>query len=436
MKKTNLIFSIALTLAATAASLCATAQSERPERPRIIVSTDIGGTDPDDNQSFTHLLMYSDMFDIEGLVSSPAYGKGSVSDMKRMISLYEQDFPKLKLHAEGLVSPDSLRALCKQGAKGLAPYCGYTKPTEGSEWIVKMARKKSDRKLWILVWGTLEDVAQALHDAPDIKRNIRVYYIGGPNKKWGVNSYAYIAEHHPDLWMIENNSTYRGLITENKKTDRYNTGFYDYAIRGAGCMGADFINYYNGVVKMGDTPSLLYMMDGDPEQPEKESWGGSFVKTNHSPRRVFYDQRLTEKDTVPVYSIMVLEFRGPQLSKKEAASLGDKPCFSVTIDGQPWSGYYITNGVYAVRYSPKATGRLSYRTSSTIEELDGLTGEFVVSDNWPGSFYKDDYPLGEHWYTDRQDRKLYEGKWQGAKCIRVLRPAIMEDWAKRWRWLR
>jgi hypothetical protein len=37
-------------------------------------------------------------------------------------------------------------------------------------------------------------------------------------------------------------------------------------------MGTDFINYYKGIVKMGDTPSLLYMMNGDPNDPEGESW--------------------------------------------------------------------------------------------------------------------------------------------------------------------
>lgn len=40
-----------------------------PERYRILISSDIGGTDPDDNQSLAHLLMYSDCFDIEGIVS-------------------------------------------------------------------------------------------------------------------------------------------------------------------------------------------------------------------------------------------------------------------------------------------------------------------------------------------------------------------------------
>ena len=60
-------------------SLVTQAQQAVPEKPRILISTDIGGTDPDDNQSLAHLLMYSDRFQIEGLVSSPSYGKGNVS---------------------------------------------------------------------------------------------------------------------------------------------------------------------------------------------------------------------------------------------------------------------------------------------------------------------------------------------------------------------
>jgi hypothetical protein len=40
------------------------------EQHRVLVSTDIGGTDPDDFQSMVHLLVYADVLDIEGLVSS------------------------------------------------------------------------------------------------------------------------------------------------------------------------------------------------------------------------------------------------------------------------------------------------------------------------------------------------------------------------------
>jgi hypothetical protein len=41
----------------------------------VIVSTDIGGTDPDDFQSMMHFLVYADRFDVEGLISSPSPGR-------------------------------------------------------------------------------------------------------------------------------------------------------------------------------------------------------------------------------------------------------------------------------------------------------------------------------------------------------------------------
>ena len=53
-------------------------------RHRIVVSSDIGGTDPDDFQSMVHLLVYADSFDIEGLVSSP-YGPGRKKHILQVI---------------------------------------------------------------------------------------------------------------------------------------------------------------------------------------------------------------------------------------------------------------------------------------------------------------------------------------------------------------
>ena len=41
------------------------------ERYRVIVTTDIGGSDPDDFQSMVHYLLCSELFDTEGLISSP-----------------------------------------------------------------------------------------------------------------------------------------------------------------------------------------------------------------------------------------------------------------------------------------------------------------------------------------------------------------------------
>ncbi|MBQ8673031.1 MAG: DUF1593 domain-containing protein [Bacteroides sp.] len=399
-------------------------------KPRVLISTDIGGTDPDDNQSMAHLLMYSDRLEIEGLVSSPSFGNGSKEEILRMIDLYEKDYPKLSRHIEGLTPPDVLRPLCKQGRHGNFPFLGPQGATEGSEWIVQCARKESDRPLWVLVWGGLEDLAQALHDAPDIAPRIRVYWIGGPNKKWCVNSYHYIAANFPNLWMIENNASYRGFISDGKRQERHHALYYDECIAGAGHLGEDFIDYYKGVVKMGDTPSLLYLLHGEPDYPEGESWGGSFERITHSPRTLF-ERHTTLQDTVAVYSIIEYRLSGPCTDLESGT-----PCFTFCIDKQEWPGHYLGDGIYGVRYAAKAPATLTYTLSSDIPALDGCSGSIVISSVWPGKETSEGYALGCQWHTDRGDTLLYEGKWQGAKSVSRWREEVLDDWARRWEYLK
>ena len=158
------------------------------ERYRVIVTTDIGGSDPDDFQSMAHYLLYADMFDTEGLISSP-WGAGTKQDILTVIDAYEKDYPNLKRFSDTYPEPDALRAMTKQGVIETAPYSGYRTPTEASEWIIRCAEKEDPRPLYLLMWGLLEDLAQALHAAPHIAEKLRVYYIGGRNKNWGPEAY-------------------------------------------------------------------------------------------------------------------------------------------------------------------------------------------------------------------------------------------------------
>lgn len=433
------------------------------ERHRILVSTDIGGTDPDDNQSMTHLLMYADEFDIEGLVSSPSYGTGSKNEILRMIDLYQQDLPKLQ---KGLAAakpsnhyptPDYLKSITKQGKRDEAPLKGYSNATEGSNWIIECARKNDDRPLWVLVWGALEDVAQALHDAPDIADKIRVYWIGGPNKKWGCNAYNYIAGNFPNLWFIENNATYRGFIGSAKDNSPLQAPYWETYMKGAGTLGDDFIKYYNGIVKMGDTPSLLYLMNGaDVMRPEAEHWGGQFEKMSRSPKFII-DGPMSINDTIPIYSLMEWRLKGPEINVPE-----DSVCFKMVVDKQTWRGYYEGNGIYVVRYAPKAPAVLDYVITSDIPGFNNHTGTFTVSYRWPavdeymvtsGNILSTPISVGENWYTDlqeypetptssadaltpRKDAITTSNRWQGTNTIAKHRDAIMLDWAKRFSWLK
>ena len=394
------------------------------QRPRVLVSTDIGGTDPDDNQSMAHLLMYSHLFDLEGLVSSPSYGPGSKGEILRMIDLWEQDLPALKA-ATGYDYPSVkyLRSITKEGHRGLAPFDGFEQSTEGSEWIVQCARKQDSRPLYVLVWGGLEDVGQALHDAPDIADRIRIYWIGGPNKKWSADCYAYIVSHFPDLWMIENNDAYRGFIHASWREEQYGEDFWEKHMRGHGVLGDDFQNYYKGIVKMGDTPSLLYMMNPDemdPADPEAEHWGGRFERMSHSARRVF-DRPLSVRDTVPVFSVIEMHLQGP-----EAPADRVHPAFTLHCLGQDWSGYSLGGGNYCVRYAPKAPGRVSY----TIDGAVVSQGEFTVENVWPGEAHPDNWPVGKTWWTDVDDPDEFEGQMRGAKTVSRWRDTVLADWAR------
>lgn len=414
---------------------CTSSTKETVSKPRIIISTDIGGTDPDDNQSMIHFLMYSNLFKTEGLISSPSYGFGTKQEILNMIALYEKDLPKLQEHEADFPMPDTLRAICKQGRQGAAPYMGYSTPTEGSDWIVKCAKSENSQPLWVLVWGGLDDLAQALHDAPEIKSAIRVYWIGGPNKKWSANSYAYITANFPDLWFIEANALYRGLFSNTNSLDSLrNENFYASFISETSNLGKRFKNYYNGNIKMGDTPSLLYLMNGTPNNPLSESWGGRFEPMSQSPKSVF-SRNTSIADTVLVYSIVEYQFDGPLVNIPI-----DSACFTMTVHAgvgeQKWDGYYLGEGKYAIRYAPKKAETLTYEITSDILGFASQSGALVVKNVWPGGASDANYKLGSNWYTDPTDPKLFDNGWQGAQTVLKWRADILRDWAKRWEWLK
>ena len=407
------------------------AQERHQERCRVIISSDIGGTDPDDNQSMAHLLMYSDMFDLEGLISSPSFGNGTKAEILRMIDVYEQDWPQLRKHAKGLMKPKALRKLVKQGRTSEAPVCGYGAPTEGSQWIVRQARNRDNRPLYVLVWGCLEDVAQALHDAPDIAPKLRVHWIGGPNKKWGVNAYCYIIENFPDLWMIENNTTYRGFIYDSKNNDTWNSGYFASFIKEAGHLGRDFSAYYKGNPKMGDTPSLLYLMKGNPDDPGQISWAGRFARCQHTPRAVFHGAT-TASDTAQVCGIIEWQLKGP--NRTDIAP--DSACLTLSIRNQLWKGYYKGNGNYVLRHSTYYSGTLSYTITSTLEGFPPIAGEITIVNTWDAPACPTDYSVGSQWWTDSYLPSDFWHNYAGANTQLQIRQEVMADWAKRWMWLK
>jgi len=252
------------------------------EQFRVIVSSDIGGSDNDDYQSMVHFLIYADVFDVEGLISSPPLA-GRAENIHEVIDAYETDYPDLSRCSRNYPNPERLRGLVKQGAIDPAPAQGFSDATEGSRWIVERANDSDCRPLYVLVWGSITDVAQAVHDDPSIKNKLRVYSIGAWNTHNDRASRDYLFQNHPDLWWIEADTTFRGMyVGGNQDGDLGNKTFLDQHVRGHGALG-DFLVAKLDAIKMGDSPTVLYLLWGDPDDPTAPHWGGSFIKTDHGP---------------------------------------------------------------------------------------------------------------------------------------------------------
>jgi hypothetical protein len=398
----------------------------------VIVSTDIGGTDFDDFQSMVHLFVYADLLDLEGLISSP-YGAGKKEHILKVIDAYEADYPKLKTYSTNYPAPTALRAITKQGAIDSAGLRGFEKPTEGSNLIIQSAKRDDPRPLWILVWGGIDDLAQALHDDPSIKNKSKVYFIGGPNKKWSASAYDYIAREHPDLWIIEANDTYRGWFTGGKQDgDLHNDAFVSRHVAGHGALGNLFAGLtFNGkarpTIKMGDTPSVAFVLGDDPENPAKnDSWGGQFVRAWDRPRYTFDHAEInppTSQTSVQIFSIVEFVYHATS-----AASVGSKAM--LVIDNQKIPGFPDDHNSWHFLFSPKEAKTWSCRIESAMPDLSGKTGSFTSIPLTPDLASKPSarYP---NWWTDDPDPILAEGHFVGAKTISQRREEFLRDFAER-----
>ena len=375
-------------------------------RYRVLISTDIGGTDPDDFQSMVHLLVYADCFDIEGLVSSP-YGPGRKEDILRVIDCYERDYESLRTYSGRYTMPDALRAITKQGETEMAPYGGVQRSTKGSEWIVQCARRDDPRPLHVLVWGGIEDLAQALYDAPDILSKLRVYWIGGPNKK---------------LWIIESNATYRGWFTGGNQSGQWgNREFVRQHIAGKGALGDFFISKKDDI-KMGDTPSVGWLLKGMPDDPSKPGWGGRFVRAWERPY-VRFDQLTTKDDRIEVFGILEL-----------VLLLGDrapeKPEARLVVENQSLIGHTPGDGTMRFRFCPKAAKAYSFTIRSNVLTLNGKKGG-ITAFVPPSEAARRPSSQLPNWWTDDPSEDVAEGEHVGAKTVSRWREHFLRDFAAR-----
>ncbi|MFV2022920.1 nucleoside hydrolase-like domain-containing protein, partial [Micromonospora sp. LOL_023] len=276
-------------------------------KPRIIVMSDtppldgIPGGEPgpadkksdlDDLQSWVRFLSYANEFQIEGLVAASATfaNYANKQNILDLIDRYAQVHPNLLLHDPSYLSPDSLRAMTKEGLDGTwgSPansILGAGKDTEASEHIISVVDRADPTPVWIVSWGGPRELGQALwkvqntRSPAEVQRftaKIRVHLIGDQD-----GSAAWMRSNFPGLSVISN-----GCYTGMANRSGFNgTWLRANVIGGHGALGAAYPpanwNYNNERVYEGDSPSFLHVLNGtlglgDPLQPVMGGWGGSF----------------------------------------------------------------------------------------------------------------------------------------------------------------
>src|SRR6188508_423978 len=134
-------------------------------RPRVFVLTDIGN-EPDDQMSLVRLLVYSNEFELEGLVATTStWQKDKVQPetIHHVIAAFAKVRTNLEKHAAGWPEAAKLDAMVSAGqpAYGMAAV-GTDKLSAGAKALITAVDRQDARPLWVTVWGGANTLAQAL----------------------------------------------------------------------------------------------------------------------------------------------------------------------------------------------------------------------------------------------------------------------------------
>jgi hypothetical protein len=264
--------------------------------------TDIAN-EPDDQMSMVRFLLYSNGFDVEGLVATTStWMKNAVRPdvIHQVLDAYAKVEPNLLEHAPGFPTAAALRSVVVSGQPGYGMEAvGVGKASAGSELIVRAAEKNDPRPLWVLGWGGTNTLAQALRDArashapaavDALVSKLRVYAISdqddaGPWLRREFPALHYVAtpsthdgeEYYFATWTgISGDRFYRNAPGADFTT--FSDDWVNANVRSKGPLGK--LYPYPCCIHEGDTPSFLGLIDNglaSAMSPAYGGWGGRYV---------------------------------------------------------------------------------------------------------------------------------------------------------------
>jgi hypothetical protein len=268
--------------------------AQQKSKLRVLVLTDIEA-DPDDSQSMIRFLLYSNQWDVEGLIATTSiHQKDRVAPetIRSIVSAYGKVWPNLIKHEKGFPTYQELNAKIRHG---LPVYgmegVGRGHDSEGSDWIIKVLEKNDSRPVWISIWGGTNCLAQALwkiretrtvQQAEKLYSKVRVYSISDQD-----DSGPWIRQTFPHLFFVcspgytYGQATWLGMSFRFPGSDTLVVGnewLSKNIQQGHGPLGAAYPDVAYGME--GDTPSFLSLISNglnDPEHPDYGGWGGRYA---------------------------------------------------------------------------------------------------------------------------------------------------------------
>ncbi len=290
---------VTLTTPAAAQPNYTPARAEALPRSRVIVLTDIGG-DPDDQESMVRFLLYSNEFDVEGLLATTSRhlpAQVNPNQINARVDAYAAVLPNLRIHARNYPTAEYLRQRIAAGraAYGMAGV-GDGLNTDASNLIIRAIDAPDPRPVWVLIWGGALDLAQALHHVRATRSpeqvqtfvsKLRVYSISDQD-----DAGPWVRHAFPDIWWIVSQHAHRhyelatwgGISGEHfyhwdiggPDSSLVSNEWLDHHVR-LGPMGALYPRWQ--FIMEGDTPTFLYLIPnglGAPDHPDFGSWGGRY----------------------------------------------------------------------------------------------------------------------------------------------------------------
>ncbi|MEQ5792982.1 DUF1593 domain-containing protein [Muricauda sp. NFXS6] len=266
-------------------------------KPRVINTTDLGA-DPDDKQSMVRQLVSSNEFDIEGLIVATGCWRKTQSNTKMLDTLveaYAAAYPNLNVHADGYPTPKYLKSISVMGQTGYGmDDVGTGKDSSGSELIIASADRDDPRPLWIMGWGGMNTIAQAIWKVRETRSEeglkkflskLRLFDILGQD-----DSGAWIAKNFPDVFYIRATGVYGWQPPKNGDYQRND-------IQSHGPLGAVYPD--TQWATEGDSPAFMHIYPNglnNPEQIDQGGWGGRFDLIKKAGIRSMSEVAKIEKD--------------------------------------------------------------------------------------------------------------------------------------------